>query len=175
MNTATRPLLLLATVAAISTGCGGASGNVAAPTTSTDATAIGAQSSVPMLREAVRRAIHANVQLSSYVLWHNNIPAWATGSTRGPALKALRSAAATRRKQGIQIKNVSGSYTITAITLAPSYATATAVVRSHQRVAPYKSGRRLGKEISATDHARIQLHRLGNTQRFIVWRVSTIQ
>ena len=38
MTTATRPLLLLATVAAISAGCGGASGNVAAPTTSTDAT-----------------------------------------------------------------------------------------------------------------------------------------
>ena len=30
MTTATRPLLLLATVAAISAGCGGASGNVAA-------------------------------------------------------------------------------------------------------------------------------------------------
>jgi hypothetical protein len=175
MNTAARPLLLLATVAAISTGCGGASGNVAAPTTSTDATSTGAQSSVPTLKAAVRTAIHANVRLSSYVLWHNDIPAWATGSTRGPALNALRSAAATRRKQGIQIKNLSGSYTITGITLAPSYATATAVVRSHQRVVPYKSGRRLGKEISATDHARIQLHRLGNTERFIVWRVSTIQ
>ena len=64
---------------------------------------------------------------------------------------------------------------VNAITLAPSYATATAVVRSHQRVAPYKSGHRLGKAISASDHARIQLHRLGSTQRFIVWRVSTIQ
>ena len=109
------------------------------------------------------------------MLWHNRIPAWATRSTRGPALKALRSAAATRRKQGIQIKNLSGGYTITSITLAPSYATATAVVRSHQRVAPYKAGHRLGKAISASDHARIQLHRLGNTHRFVVWRVSPIQ
>ncbi len=175
MTTATRPLLLLATVAAISAGCGGASGNVAAPTTSTDAKSTSAQSSAATLKAAVKTAIHANVQLSSYVLWHNSVPAWATRSTRGPALNALRSAAATRRKQGIQIKNLSGGYTITSITLAPSYATATAVVRSHQRVAPYKSGRRLGKAISASDHARIQLHRLANTQRFIVWRVSTIQ
>ena len=175
MTTATRRLLILVTFAALNAGCGGASSNGAATTTSTDAKTTPAQTSSATLKAAVRTAIHANVQLSSYVLWHNNIPAWATGSTRGPALKALRSAAATRRKQGIQIKNLSGSYTITAITLAPSYATATAVVRSHQRVAPYKSGRRLGKEISATDHARIQLHRLGNTQRFIVWRVSTIQ
>ena len=175
MTTATRPLLLLATVAAISAGCGGASGNVAAPTTSTDAKSTSAQSSAVTLKAAVKTAIHANVQLSSYVLWHNSVPAWATRSTRGPALNALRSAAATRRKQGIQIKNLSGGYTITSITLAPSYATATAVVRSHQRVAPYKSGRRLGKAISASDHARIQLHRLANTQRFIVWRVSTVQ
>jgi hypothetical protein len=175
MSTATRPLLLLATVAAISTGCGGASGNVAAPTTSTDAKSTSVQSSVPTLKAAVRTAIRANVQLSTYVLWHNNVPAWATRSTRGPALEALRSAAATRRKQGIQIKNLSGGYTITAITLASSYATATAVVRSHQRVAPYKSGRRLGKAISASDHARIELQRLANSERFIVWRVSTIQ
>jgi hypothetical protein len=175
MTTATRPLLLVLAVAAINAGCGGASGNVAAPTTSKDAKSTSAQSSAATLKAAVKTAIQANVQLSSYVLWHNSVPAWATRSTRGPALNALRSAAATRRKQGIQIRNLSGGYTITSITLAPSYATATAVVRSHQRVAPYKSGHRLGKAISASDYARIQLQRLANTQRFIVWRVSTIQ
>lgn len=175
MTAATRPLLILVTVAVLNAGCGGASGNDAATTTSTDAKTAAAQTSEATLRAGVRTAIHANVQLSSYVLWHNRIPAWATRSTRGPALEALRSAAATRRKQGIQIKNFSGSYTIASITLAPSYASANAVVRSHQSVAPYKSGRRLGKAISASDHARIQLHRLANTQHFVVWRVATIQ
>lgn len=175
MTTATRPLLILVTVAALNAGCGGASGNGAATTTSTDTKTTAAQTSAATLKAAVRTAIHANVQLSSYVLWHNRIPAWATRSTRGPALEALRSASANRRKQGIQIKNLSGSYTVASITLAPSYASAIAIVRSHQRVAPYKSGRRLGKAISASDHARIQLHRIANTQRFIVWRVATIQ
>ena len=37
---------------------------------------------------------------------------------------------------------------------------------------PTRAGRRLGKAISVSDHARIQLHRLANTQRFVVWRVS---
>jgi len=82
---------------------------------------------------------------------------------------------ATRRRQGIQIKNLSGHYTIVVITLAPSYATATAVIRDQRRVAPYKSGERLGKTISGTEHSRILLHRLGNTERFIVWRVSPVR
>jgi hypothetical protein len=175
MTTATRPLLLLALVAALNAGCGGASGKGAATTTSTHATTTSAQASAATLKAAVRTAIHANVQLSTYVLWHNRIPSWATRSTRGPALKALRSAAATRRKQGIQIKNLSGGYTITAITLASSYGTAIAVVRSHQRVAPYKSGRRLGRAIVGTDHARVQLHRVVNARRFVVWSVSPIR
>jgi hypothetical protein len=175
MTTATRPLLLLALVAALNAGCGGASGKGAATTTSTHTKTTSVQASAATLKAAVRTAIHANVQLSTYVLWHNRIPSWATRSTRGPALKALRSAAASRRKQGIQIKNLSGGYTITAITLASSYATATAVIRSHQRVAPYKSGRRLGRAIVGTDHARVQLHRVVNARRFVVWSVSPIR
>ena len=173
MTTATRPLMLLAAVAAISAGCGG-SGKVAA-TTATDAKSTSAPTTMATLEASVRTAIEANLQLSLYVLWHNRVPTWATRSTRGPALKALRSAAATRRRQGIQIKNLSGHHTIISITLAPSYATATAVIRDQRRVAPYKSGRRLGKAISGTEHSRVQLHRLANTQRFIVWRVSPVQ
>jgi hypothetical protein len=175
MTTVTRSLVVLTAAAAISAGCGSSSGKPSATTTATatDAKTTSTQVSTAPLKAAVRAAIRANVQLSTYVLWHNHIPAWATRSTRGPALKALRSAAATRRKQGIRIKNLAGGYTISSIELAPSYATATAVIRSHQRVAPYKSGHRLGKAISASDHARIQLHRLGDTKRFVVWRVVT--
>jgi hypothetical protein len=173
MSTATRPLLLLATVAALTAGCGGSNGSIAA-TTSTDAKTTSRMSEAT-LKAGVRAAIRENVQLSTYVLWHNQIPAWATHSTRGPALSALRSAAATRRRQGIQIKNLSGHYTVTSIALAPSYAAATAVIRSHQRVAPYKAGHRLGRAIVGADHARVQLRRAGNSQRFIVWSVSPIR
>jgi hypothetical protein len=95
-------------------------------------------------------------------------------STRGPALAALRSAAVTRRQQGIQFKNLSGKYTVVSIAVAASYATASAVIRSHESVAPYKLGRRLGKAISSTDHARVELHRLGDKQQFVVWRLSPI-
>lgn len=174
MIAAVRLLLLLVAVAAISAGCGGASGNVAGRS-ATDAKASSAQTSEASLRAAVRGAIRANVQLSLYVLWHNQVPRWATQSTRGPALKALRDAAATRRHQGIQIKNLSGHYTILSISLAPSYITATAVVRDTRRVAPFKGGHRLGKAIVGTDHSRVQLHRVGDAQRFVVWSVSPIR
>lgn len=172
MTTANRPLLLALAVATLAAGCGGSHPS-AAPTTTTDAAATSTQTSEAALKAAVRAAIRANVHLSTYVLWHNTIPTWATQSTRGPALKALRASAATRRRQGIQIKNLSGGYTIVSIALAPSYATATAVIKSHQRVAPYKAGRRLGKAIVANVHAHVALHRLSNAMRFIVWSVST--
>jgi hypothetical protein len=175
MTAATRSLVLLATVAAISAGCGGASGHVATTTASTGATTPSAHVRVATLKAAVRSAISADRQLSLYVLWNNRVPSWASKSTRGPALSALRSGAATRRKQGIRLKNLSGSYTVVSIKLALSYASATAVITSTQRVAPYTGNRRLGNAISETDHARVQLHRVGNAARFVVWRLSPIR
>jgi hypothetical protein len=172
MNTTTRPLLVLISIAALAAGCGGSNGSVAA-TQATGAKTTSQQTSEETLKTAVRTTIGANVRLSTYVLWHNEVPAWAKQSTRGPALRALRTSAAARRRQGIQIKNLSGHYTVISIVLAPSYTAATAVIRSHQRVAPYKAGRRLGRAIVANDRARLKLHRLGNTQRFVVWSVST--
>ena len=86
MTTATRPLLLLATVAALTAGCGGSNGSTAA-TSSTDAKTTSTRASEATLKAAVRAAIRDNVQLLLYVLWHNQIPGWATQSTRGPALE----------------------------------------------------------------------------------------
>ena len=174
MNRTTRPFVILAALALLASGCGG-SGKTAATTTKSDAKPASRQTSEAALKVAVRTAIRADHQLSLYVLWHNEVPKWATRSTRGPALKALRNAAATRRKQGIQIKNLVDSYTLSAITLDASYTSATAVVRSHQRVAPFEHGHRLGRAIVANDHARFELHRLANTDRFVVWRLTPIR
>jgi hypothetical protein len=174
MTPTARSLPIAIVVAALVTGCGGSNGSDA-PSSTTDAVATSTRTSEATLKAAVRTALRANVRLSTYVLWHNQIPVWATQSTRGPALNALRASAATRRRQSIQIKNLSGHYTIISIALAPSYATAFAVIKSHQRVVPYKAGRRLGRAIVGDDHARIQLRRVGNTQRFIVWSVAPIR
>lgn len=173
--TAPKTGLMLVVFIALAAGCGGTSGNTAATTASTDTPATSTRANASTLKASVRTAIAANLKLSIYVLWNNEIPNWGTRSTRGPALKALRDAAATRRQQGIQIKNLSGRQRVVSITLAPSYATATAVIRDHRKVAPYKSGHRLGRAIVGDEHSRLELHRLGNTKRFVVWRVSPIQ
>lgn len=174
MTAATRPLLLLTAIAALAAGCGGSSGSIAA-TQSTDARTTSTQTSEASLKAGVRTAIRANLRLSLYVLWHNDVPAWAAQSTRGPALKALRTSAAARRRQGIQIKNLRGQSTIISIALAPSYTSATADVRDKRSVAPYKQGHRLGRAIVGTDHSRVQLRRVGNTKQFVVWSVAPIR
>jgi hypothetical protein len=174
MTPATRPLLLVLAVAALTTGCGGSNGSVAATsTTHTETTST--RTSESALEAAVRTALAANLKLSLYVLWHNEVPVWATRSTRGPALKALRTAAAARRRQGIQIKSLRGHSTIISIQLAPSYTSATAEVRDSRSVAPYKHGHRLGRAIVGTDHSRVHLRRVGTAERFIVWSVSPIR
>jgi hypothetical protein len=167
-------MLLLVAIAVLAAGCGAGKGSVAV-THTTDAKATSTRKSEASLEAGIRAALRANLQLSLYVLWHNDVPTWAVRSTRGPALKALRTSAAARRRQGIHIKNLRGHSSIVSITLAPSYATATAVVRDTRSVAPYKGGHRLGRAIVGTDHSRVQLHRLGSSERFIVWSVSPIR
>src|SRR6202030_4099880 len=84
MTALTRSFLLVAALAVIATGRGGATGSSAHTTASTTATPSSGVTSPATLRTAVRTAIHANLELSLYVLWNNRIPSWATSSTRGP-------------------------------------------------------------------------------------------
>src|SRR5262249_19840427 len=110
-NVRTSALVLLALVAGLITGCGG-SKHAATSTGSTPPTVSTRQDTASTLDRAVRVALNENFRLSLYVLWHNSIPPWAQHSTRGPALAALRSAAATRRGRGLRIRSQPGHYTI---------------------------------------------------------------
>lgn len=170
MNRSVLTVLFVA-VAFTAAGCG-ASGNAKpqaqqhqASTKTTDS------AGAAQLDAAVRLALRQNSQLSLYTLWHNRIPAWAQQSTRGPALAELRSSAAQRRRQGIQIKHLSGRLEILSVRLDPSYLSATAVVRAHDRVRPYRSGRPLGKSIQSNERARVVLRRVGREPAFVVWRL----
>jgi hypothetical protein len=163
-------------VVCLTAGCSGGS-NSATPTADARGTDTSSRSTSELaLTRAARAALTENFRLSVYVLWHNRIPAWASRSTRGPALAALRSAAAERRQQGIRVRNAAGGkYTIVSLRLDPSYARAKAVVRNQGRVVRYRAGRRLGRAIVVNDRARIELRRLGGSTRFVVWRVSPVR
>ena len=160
-------LLILGAVLAL-TGCG-------ARTTPTQALRGTPSTTRPFtatrLETAVRQALVENSSLSLYTLWHDELPSWAHNSTRGPALAELRTSAVQRRRQGIHIKHLSGRLEIVSVRLDPSYTRATAVVRAHDRVRPYRAGKPLGRALDSNEHARIELHRLGQGARFVVWKV----
>jgi hypothetical protein len=151
----------------IAAGCG--AGHKATATTQTPTTRTNPQDK---LTNAARATLRANHRIAKLVLWKNAVPGSATKSTRGPALAALRSAAADRRRRGIHIKVVFDDFRIESITLDPSFTRATALVTDPQRVQPYGSdGKPLGQPVRLSEKSRFELHRLGSSQRFVVWQV----
>jgi hypothetical protein len=170
----TSALVLIALVAGLATACGG-SKQAASTSTSARTTVSSRQNTAATLDRAARVALDENFRLSLYVLWHNSIPSWAQHSTRGPALAALRRAAAARQGRGLRIRSQPGHYTILSVQLDPSYARATALVRDRREVVPYRDSKRLGRTIKVDDHARIELRRVGDAPRFVVWRVSPVR
>jgi hypothetical protein len=110
-----------------------------------------------------------------YVLWNNMVPPWAERSTRGPALGGLRAAAADRKRRGIRVRLISDRFQIDSIRLDPSYAEATAIARGRQRVRPHHlNGKPAGRAVVLNEKARIELRRVGRTNRFVVWRVKLL-
>lgn len=161
-------IVLLLVVAA---GCDGGDGEVGTqPPTATTSTT----SSDAALRDAVRQALRRNDRLSGYVLWRNRVPTWATQTTRGPALLTLRQSAADRRKRGVRIRTLANTLEISSIELDPSYTTATATVRSIQRIRPYRSGKPAGRAVKVDERADVELRRLDASNRFVVWRVRVL-
>ena len=168
MNRAATCAVVTASVALA--GCSSGSNHASSTTTSTSTTSA-KQPTPQSLRLAVRTALRSNDQLSGLVLWTNRVPQDATKSTRGPALVELRKAAAQRLSKHLRIRTVSSNLQILSIKLDPSYARATAVIRSRQVVRPYRAGAPLGRTVKLDERARVELHRLGSKTTFVVWRV----
>ncbi|MGH3452365.1 MAG: hypothetical protein ACRDQW_17015 [Haloechinothrix sp.] len=161
--------ILIALLVAIAAGCD--SGNDEAAT-EPPATTTTSETGKAALERAVRSALTENRRLSVYVLWNNKIPPWAERSTRGPALASLRSAAQNRRNRGIRVRMLENRREILSLRLDPSYVRATAIVLDRQRVQPSRrNGRPLGRAAMLNERARYELRRLGQSDRFVVWRV----
>lgn len=162
-------LLLLALLAATSAGCNG--GNETA-TTQPHTTTTAPDTTEAALKQAVRTALNDNRRLSIYVLWNNRVPPWAERSTRGPALASLRAAAQNRRARGVRVRVLKGRREVDSLRLEPSYVRATAIVVDRQRVQPSRrNGRPIGRVVALNERARYELRRVGQSARFIVWRV----
>lgn len=152
-------------------GCGGGSGHATIAATTTTTAAVKA-SPTAELEHAARTAIEQNVRVSDYVLSHNTIPSWASQSTAGPALAGLRSSAAQRKKAKVRVRVLTSGVKIRSIHLNPSYLSATASTVYEGRVRVYKNGRPERRTIKLTEPSHVELHRVGNTTRFVVWKVA---
>ena len=165
--------VLIVFLVAIAAGCDGGNDEVATqppPATTTP------EKGAAALERAARSALTENRRLSVYVLWNNRIPRWAERSTRGPALASLRAAAQNRRSRGIRVRMLENRREILSLRLDPSYARATAIVLDRQRVQPSRrNGRPLGRAAMLNERARYELRRLGQSDRFVVWRVVLLQ
>ncbi len=162
-------LTAILTLILLLTGCGSGSNDSAPTTTQTTTTATNPTAA---LKRGVRSALNENRRLSIYVLWNNKIPAWATHSTRGPALNSLKTAAQTRRKRGIRVRVLKDERRVQSLRLDPSYLHATATVVDQQRLQPSRpNGTPLGRVVKLREKARYELRRVGRTDRFVVWNV----
>lgn len=167
-------VIMLVSSALVLTACSSGSRN-ASSTTSTSASTTAEQPTPQLLNRAVRSALRSNDQLSGLVLWTNRVPQSASDSTRGPALVSLRTAASQRRAKHLRVRTVSSNLQILSIKLDPSYASATAVIRSRQVVRPYRGGTPLGRAVNLDERARVELRRVGSDATFVVWRVTGLR
>lgn len=93
----------------------------------------------------------------------------------GPALANLRRSVAQRRRAGVRVRVLSERFHIVAVQLDPSYTTATATVLDNERVQlTYPNGRPRGKPSASHEHVHLELHRVDNTERFLVWKVELL-
>ena len=173
----TRSAMCAVVIAAVSVaGCSGGSDHATSTTSTATTVSTSTQQATPQsLRRAVNAALRRNDHVSGIVLWTNRIPQDATQSTRGPALRALRTAAAQRHSKHLRIRTVSTNLQILSIKLDPSYTRATAMIRSRQVVRPYRDGAPLGRTVKLDERARVELHRLGSGTTFVVWRVAGLR
>jgi hypothetical protein len=160
-----------AILAVLAAGCG-STHHTATPTPTLRSTTTRTDPQATLTR-AVRAALHANHQLARLVLWRNVVPRSASQSTRGPALAALRSSVVGRRRRGVHVKVVDDGFAIQSVQLDPSYTRASAITVDPQRVQPYgNDGKPLGQPVKLVEKSRFELHRLGSSQRFVVWQVT---
>jgi hypothetical protein len=163
------PLVVLAAITCIASGCGNSTGSTRTSGGGAPQTTVADPQQ--RLEAAVRQAISLDHREAVRALWTNQVPA-RPAATGGPALVQWRSSTAVARKQGIRVRLLSERFRIVSITLDPSYSSAVAVIHDDQRAQLDRAdGKPLGRSVAIHERVRLELHRAGHAERFVVWRV----
>lgn len=173
MRRAVRIASLISLCALGAAGCGGG-GTHADSASSTSAARTTNQPAAPVvLEDAARKAVNENHALLTRALVTNRVPANPEG-TAGPALAVLRSSAAGRRTQKIKVRVLSETFRVHSVQLDPTYTTATVSVVNVQRLQVSRDGKSSAPS-TVREHVRLLLHRIGNSDRFVVWKVALLR
>jgi hypothetical protein len=165
-----RAALLISTFTALlAAGCGSAAHHAATTTTTTSSTTT--SGSPAALEAGAREAVEQDHRLSVQTLWSDRVPT-KPEAIDGPALSDLRRSVAERGKEKLKVRTLSEKFRVASLQLEPTYTTATAAVLDTERVQPYRDGHPHGKPSATTEHVRLILHRVGNSDRFDVWKVT---
>ncbi|MGH3266180.1 MAG: hypothetical protein ACRDNS_29775 [Trebonia sp.] len=154
-------------------GCGGSTKTSTGTTAPTIVSTTTKPNGIKVLTSAVIAAADADHATSLKALRTDIVPA-KPPATAGPALKTLRQSVAGRRARGIRIRMLHERFKVTSVKLDASYATASADVLDVEKVQPvHKNGKAFGQPVTQTERAKLELHRVGGTDQFVVWEVVT--
>jgi hypothetical protein len=158
-------------------GCGGSKTHTTAASTqpTTSSTTTSQQATPAALEQAARTAVLEDHHVLVRALVTNFVPETPPG-TAGPALASLRKSVAERQQQKVRVRILSDSFRVLTVALDPSFTSATATILDTQRVLPtYPNGHPRGRPSAAHERARLELRRIGDTERFVVWKVTLLK
>ena len=159
-------------------GCGGSTTHTTATHTHappTSATTTSQQATPAALEQAARTAVLEDHRVLVRALVTSFVPETPPG-TAGPALASLRKSVAERQQQKVRVRILSDSFRVLTVAIDPSFTSATATILDTQRVLPtYPNGRPRGSPSAARERARLELRRIGDSERFVVWKVTLLK
>jgi len=126
------------------------------------------RASVPAEVEAT---VRADTRVATAALWSDAVPAGAARVLAGPALAALRTAAAARRREGLRLRLLSSQLSV--VSLRPLHGGAIEVVaRWSQLLVPTDlDGVPRGGQLRLVEQARLLLRHPLRERRLVVWKV----
>jgi hypothetical protein len=168
-------LVLVVIVASSSAASCGSGGTDSGSSTSSTSTSTVASDPHAQLEDAVRGAVEHDHRDAVRSLWTNRVPAH-PAATGGPALAQWRRSVSTRARRGIRVRTLSQRFRIVSVRLDPSYERAVVVVADDQRVQPsHRNGKPIGRSVVLHERARLELRRVGRSERFVVWTVEGLR
>jgi hypothetical protein len=128
------------------------------------------------LADAAVAAVRRDEHVAALALWDDRVPSSAARTLIGPALEALRAAAAARRSERIRVRMVRSQLRIVSVSISAGGRAAEVVARWSQRLRVASlAGGPSGPPLSLDEEAALFLQRTPRSARFVVSKVELLR